>query len=298
MTIFEALEKAKRLRKEREAADVVAAVSPSRPPAPKVLRAEPQAPRVRTPDFVRIKYDPRSCAQNRILVPDDQGPPKPGARDAYNMLRTRLLQRARSNNWTSIAITSPGPDEGKSVTALNLSLSIAREKNNSVFLLDLDFRSPSVCRHLGISPKTEIIRFFTGEVGPESVFFSIGVENLSLAGGLMSAEQSSDLLANGRLEQLFAYIRTIATSPLIIADMAPVLSTADVLVVAPKVDATLLVVGQGKTRRDSLATTVELLSDYRVAGIVLNRSQELLTEYYGSRPTVAHDRESSPSARS
>jgi Mrp family chromosome partitioning ATPase len=52
-------------------------------------------------------------------------------------------------------------------------------------------------------------------------------------------------------------------------------------VIAPKVDATLLVVAQGKTRRESLDRTVELLSDYTVAGVVLNRSQEPLSDYYG-----------------
>lgn len=282
MTILEALEKAKKLRKEREASGFVNAAMPGSLHAPKGARVEFDAPKVRPPEFVRIDYDARTSAENRILVPDDQGPAQSGASDAYNMLRTRLLQRARASGWTSIAITSPGADEGKSVTALNLALSIAREKHNSVFLLDLDIRNPSICRDLGISPKVEIVRYFTGEVGPEAVFFSIGAENLFLAGGLLSAEQSSDLLANGRLEQLIAYIRTIASQPLIIVDLAPVLSTADVLVVAPKVDATLLVVAQGKTRRDSLATTIELLSDYTVAGLVLNRSQELLSEYYGS----------------
>jgi capsular exopolysaccharide synthesis family protein len=231
---------------------------------------------------VRIKYDARSCSDNRILVPDDVGPAKPGASDAYNMLRTRLLQRTRANGWTSIAITSPGPDEGKSVTALNLALSIARERNNSVFLLDLDIRNPSICRHLGISPKVDVVKFLTGEVAPETIFFSIGVENLILAGSAMRVEQSSELLSSGRLEELFAYIRSMASHPLIIVDMAPVLSTADVLVVAPKVDASLLVVTQGKTRRESLARTIELLSDYTVAGVVLNKSTEVLSDYYGS----------------
>jgi Mrp family chromosome partitioning ATPase len=282
MTIFEALEKAKKLQKERETSGRFQSPVVRRSHAPKGSPAEPSAPRVKPPEFVRIDYDARACADSRILVPDDKGPAKPGAADAYNMLRTRLLQRARANGWTRIAITSPGPDEGKSITALNLALSIARERHSSVFLLDLDIRNPSICRHLGVLPKVDIVRFFTGEVAPETVFFSIGVENLILAGGVMRAEQSSDLLSTGRLEQLFDYIRSIASDPLIIVDMAPVLSTADVLVVAPKVDATLLVVAQGKTRRDSLARTFELLSDYKIAGIVLNRSQELLTDYYGN----------------
>jgi Mrp family chromosome partitioning ATPase len=160
-------------------------------------------------------------------------------------------------------------------------LSIARERHNSVFLLDLDLRNPSICAHLGLVPNVEIVRYLTGEAGPESVFFSIGVENLSIAGGLTGIEQSSDLLATGRVDQLIDYIRSVASHPLILIDLAPALSTADVLVVAPRVDATLLVVAQGKTRRDSLSRTVELLSEYTVAGVVLNRSREMLSDYYG-----------------
>jgi Mrp family chromosome partitioning ATPase len=281
MTILEAMEKAKRLRKERKVAEGDQAARELRAHVPKIKQAEFAVPRIKPAEFVRIAYDPRACEESRILVSDAEGPAKPGATDAYNMVRTRLLQRIRANGWTRIAVTSPGPGEGKSITTLNLALSIAREMHNSVFLLDLDLRNPSICRHLGLVPKVEIFRYLTGEVGPESIFFSIGVENLSLAGGLTRTEQSSELLANGRLEQLVDYIRSIASHPLILIDLPPALSTADALVIAPKVDATLLVVAQGKTRRESLDRTVELLSDYTVAGVVLNRSQEPLSDYYG-----------------
>ena len=281
MTILDAMEKAKKLRKDREAAKDGQSARVTRTRSPNFSHVELEMPRVKPAEFARIAYDPKSCEENRILVPDGEVHATPGAADAYNMLRTRLLQRARANGWTRIAVTSPGPGEGKSVTSLNLALSIARERHNSVFLLDLDLRNPSICAHLGLVPNVEIVRFLTGEVGPESVFFSIGVENLSIAGGLTGIEQSSDLLATGRVDQLIDYIRSIASHPLILIDLAPALSTADVLVVAPRVDATLLVVAQGKTRRDSLSRTVELLSEYTVAGVVLNRSRELLSDYYG-----------------
>jgi capsular exopolysaccharide synthesis family protein len=281
MTILEAMEKAKRLRKERKVAEGAEATRELRAHAPKIKHAEFAVPRIKPPEFVRIAYDPRACEESRILVSDAEGPVKPGAADAYNMVRTRLLQRIRTSGWTKIAVTSPGPGEGKSITTINLALSIAREMHNSVFLLDLDLRNPSICRHLGLVPNVEIFRYLTGEVGPESMFFSIGVENLSIAGGLTRTEQSSELLANGRLEQLIDYIRSIASHPLILIDLPPALSTADALVIAPKVDATLLVVAQGKTRRESLDRTVELLSEYTVAGVVLNRSQELLSDYSG-----------------
>ncbi len=282
MTILDALERAKKLGKERKATEGGQSTRDARTPLAKLTHAELARPRVKPADFVHIAYDPKTCEENRILVPNGLGPATPGAADAYNMLRTRLLQRVRGNGWTRIAVTSPGPGEGKSVTTLNLALSIAREMHNSVFLLDLDLRNPSICRHLGLVPNVEIFRFLTGEVGPESIFFSIGVENLSIAGGLTRIDESSDLLSTGRLEQLLDYIRSIASHPLILIDLAPALSTADVLVIAPKVDATLLVVGQGKTRRESLDRTIELLAEYTIAGVVLNRSRELLTDYYGN----------------
>lgn len=282
MTILDAIEKAKKLGKDREAAkgSHSRSAQKTRADMPRVSHAEPEFPLIKAPEFPRLVYDPRSCEENRILVPDVGALATPGAPDAYDILRTRLLQRARANGWTKIAVTSPGPGEGKSVTSLNLALSIAREGRNSVFLIDLDLRNPSICRHLGVAPSVDIVRFLQGEVGPESVFFSIGLENLTIAGGLTSVEQSSDLLAAGRVKQLIDYIRSIASHPLILIDLAPALSTADVLVLAPSVDATLLVVAQGKTRRDSLSRTVELLAEYTLAGVVLNRSQERLRDYY------------------
>src|SRR6187200_3467011 len=88
--------------------------------------------------FQRVPYDPIECAQNRVLVPESDRALRATGAAAYRMLRTRLLQRCRSNNWRTIGITSPGQGAGKSLTSLNLALTIAREGNNNVFLIDLD----------------------------------------------------------------------------------------------------------------------------------------------------------------
>jgi Mrp family chromosome partitioning ATPase len=61
-----------------------------------------------------------------------------------------------------------------------------------------------------------------------------------------------------------------------------VLSTDEALVVAPRADAMFLVVAEGITRRDGLARAVDILSDFTVAGIIMNRSSEPLgSDYYG-----------------
>jgi Mrp family chromosome partitioning ATPase len=289
MTIQEALEKAKQLSRERqlytgEEVDVTGGDA-SLPRRRRSDMAQPPIPatvlRKLTPQ--RLTYDRRLCVANRVMIPEEAHPAAVSAAAAYRIVRARVLQKLRTMHWTSVGVTSPGPGDGKSITAINLAIAMARENNSEVFLLDLDMRSPSLCQTIGVEPREELVRYFTGEAKPDDVFFSVGIEHLTMAGSLASSEQSSELLANGKLEELFGFIRTSAANPLIICDLPPVLSTDDVLVVAPRVDATLVVVAEGRTKRDGLARTLEVLSDFTVAGIVLNRSKEATTDYYGQR---------------
>ena len=232
--------------------------------------------------FHEIPYDPVKCSKNRVLVPESPVASRSAGAAAYRVLRTRLLQRARSNEWTTIGVTSPGQGDGKSVTALNLALSIAREGNNNVFLIDFDMRNPQMCKYLGATPPMEVNDYLSGDCHPEDVLFSIGIANLTFAGTLTSTEKASELLATRRVEALFEYIRGVAPQPLILVDLPPLLSTDDALVIAPKVDASLLVLAEGRSRRDGAVKALELLSEFVLAGIVLNRSNAMVAESYGS----------------
>jgi protein-tyrosine kinase len=232
-------------------------------------------------DLPVLEYDRQVCARHHILVPDSVGPSNPSAVSAYRHLRTRMLHRARANSWSVLGVTSPGPGQGKTVTSVNLAMTIARERNNNVFLLDLDLRNPGVCRYLGVQPPHELRDYFNGTADAKSTLFSVGLENLTLAGGLTGLDTSSELLATGRVEELFAYIREVAPQPLIIVDMPPVLTNDDALVLAPKVDATLIVVSQGISRRDAVQQTMELIQEFNVAGVVMNRAHSLISDYYG-----------------
>jgi protein-tyrosine kinase len=148
-------------------------------------------------------------------------------------------------------------------------------------LLDLDLRNPSLCQYLGVEPKKGVGDYLSGSADIEELFFSIGVENLSLVGGRSSHENSAELLGGERLNELLAYIGNIDRNALIIADLPPVLSVADALVVAPKLSATLLVVAEGRTSREGLDRATEILSGVTMAGIVLNHSREAVQSYYG-----------------
>jgi protein-tyrosine kinase len=282
MTILEALEKAKRLR---EIHGEAASRQASRTSAPKVARRQgthkdlaPAAP-IQLP---QLSLDIDACERNRVLLSTHHAHKFSATVDAYRILRTRLVQSrmGEADRAPIFGVTSAGAGEGKTVTSINLAFACAREKKRNVFLLDLDLRNPSVCRYMGVSPRTEIGSVLLGQASPGDALFGVGVDNLIVSGGLTSYENSSELLGGPGLSTLFDHILSIDPQALIIADLPPVLLAADTLVVTPRLSAVVLVVSEGLTRRVQLNRAVEVLSDVNIAGIILNKSRESVEDYY------------------
>lgn len=233
-----------------------------------------------------VTLDNKTSRERRILMQDSDDQDS-GAVAAYRMLRTRLLHRAQTNKWSTIAITSAGANDGKTLTALNLALSMSREKSRQIVLLDLDMRNPSVCRTLGVHPPLELRSYLEHGENVRQLFFSVAGDNLLIAGGQSSTTNASELLASPRFEELLRFIRQGTTDPIVLLDLPPVLLTDDALVVAPKVDAMMLVVSEGVTARDNFSKALDVLSDFPLAGVVLNRAAESAPGYgyeYGSDP--------------
>jgi protein-tyrosine kinase len=264
--------------------------------APRVSRparkteADPSLVRAATaegiPAELRIKSSPLEldreiCRSHRLLIEGDPDNDV-GAVAAYRMLRTRLLHRARAKEWTTIAVTSAGPNDGKTLTALNLALSMAREKSRDIILLDMDMRNPSVCRTLGVEPRRELRSYLETTSSIDGLLFSVGKDNLYIAGSTTPTEHASELLSSPRFEQLIWDLKQGAVDPVVLIDLPPVLVTDDALVVAPKIDAILVVASEGQTARADLDKALNLLSEFPIAGVVLNRAAETTRGYdYG-----------------
>jgi capsular exopolysaccharide synthesis family protein len=289
MTIQDALERAKQLHKSRER------VPTARPEPTQSLPddtasiatlREPESPRpepaLRHSPLQRVEFDAASCEENRVLLTESQLATAGRAAAAYRLMRGRVLHRINAGKWSCVGITSSGPGEGKTVTSINLAISIAREKQRMVVLLDLDMRHPSVFERVGLQPPRELSQFFLEELEPQDVLFETGVENLVVAGNRAVVPTASEMLASKRFDELLRCVRRWWPGALVLMDLPPVLSTDEALVVAPRVDAMFLVVCEGVTRRDSLARAAKLLGDFNVAGIIMNQSSDDVGgNYYG-----------------
>jgi len=288
MTIKDALDRAKKLHKARlheeraEPESLTGWVAPALPdePRPPVPELRPTPPPVQFEPLATVQLSEEACARHRILVSDDQQREFPQADAAYRLIRSKVRQRLQRGGWSTFAVSSPRQNDGKTVTTLNLAMSIAREKQRPVYVLDLDMRNPSVGRYLGLDKCRSITDYFAGDAEPADVLYQTSLPYLCVAGARQKMDGASELLAGPRFESLLGHIRARSPDAIVIMDLPPVNVTDEALVVAPRVDAILVVVSEGSTQRDDLARALSALSDFPVVGVVVNRSSEYHADYY------------------
>jgi len=241
--------------------------------------ADGQVAVIDTATLKRVTFDAAVLHNNRIMVEGQSSP----AASAYKMLRTRVLQSMRSNHWSTLAVTSTAPNEGKTLTSINLSLSLARDVNTTTILADMDLRKPSVAKYLGILPDHSFLDVLNGSVPVDQALVTPGLERLGLLLNSTPIENSSDLLASPDMTRLARQLKA-GPQRIVVFDMPPLLAADDVLAFAPHVDALLVVLSEGVTTRETLSAAKELIKGFNVIGTVLNRSSEGLAQnyyYYG-----------------
>ena len=199
---------------------------------------------------------------------------------SYKLLRTQVLRRLKDNLWNTLAITSPGTGAGKTLTSVNLAISLAREVNHTVLLVDLDLRRPSVSSCFGYEPEYGITDYLDYNIALSEILVNPEIDRLVVLPGREPTFNSSEMLSSPKMVHLVEELKTRYPSRLVIFDMPPMLIADDVLAFAPYVDAFLLVIEEGKTKEQELLRSVDLLSNKNIIGTVLNKSTETMDNYY------------------
>lgn len=230
------------------------------------------------PSATTVPLDRVALRERRVILPEDTDP----AARAYRMLRTQILRQARMNKLRMIGVVSSADGEGKTLTAVNLALSVAAEPNQTVLLVDLDLRRPNMAALLGLPVTVGLDSWLDGTVADVAeLFVKIeGMERLRVLPTLNPVLGSSEALAGAPTQELLTELKTRYTDRVVIVDLPPALLSDDVLTVAPLLDGVLLVVSEGRTRREDVTRVKELLTGVRVVGTVLNASSEFERRTY------------------
>ena len=218
----------------------------------------------------KVSLYPGWLRQNRIVTADVVD----GYARAYKVLRTQVSQRMRSQGWRTLGVTSAGPREGKTLTAINLSISLALEANQTVLLVDTDLRQPSVHTYFGFDVEFGLRDHLVDGTPIEQILVNPEIRRLVILPGGAPLGNSSETLSSPVMLRLVQELKRRYPSRLVVFDLPPLLTTDDVLAFAPYIDAALLVVEEGKTLRDDAERAAELLqaTNHNLIGTVLNKS--------------------------
>ena len=229
-----------------------------------------------------VEFDFDHMRAHKIL--SGLGTDDPVIADKYRLLRTQLLQKMRAQGWSRLAVTSVHPKAGKTMNSINLAISIARDGNQRVVLMDVDLRKPSIGEELGLEGEYGLIDYLSGDAEMSDVaVVSEEIPNLTIVPGrrLAPDEIFPERLSSGRMLEFLNMISTGNEPTIVLADLPPLFVGDDVILLGENMDCVLLVVEEGVTEIEDLKKAGEMLQPFNLIGSVLNKSAEKRKEFSG-----------------
>jgi capsular exopolysaccharide synthesis family protein len=190
--------------------------------------------------------------------------------DIFRILRTKVLQEMQKSGARTLGITSPNYGDGKTTIALNLAISIAQDMKQTVLLVDLDLRKPSLHEYLDVVPTMGLSDYLLHNAPIQECFLRPSIERLNTLPAGRPLDNSSELLGSHKMAALAQELRTRYPDRIIIYDMPPVLAQDDPIAFTPHIDSMLVVVRDGHTKIEEVKQCLDALSKANVIGTVLN----------------------------
>jgi polysaccharide biosynthesis transport protein len=198
--------------------------------------------------------------------------------ESYQTLCTALLFSLPERPPRTILITSSQPQEGKTVTAINIAVTLARN-GAPVLLIDADLRNGRCHRLLGIQNERGLTNVLTGNGNATELVKRTALDNLYLLSRGELAPNPAALLGSEKMGQLLASLET--DFAVIILDSAPLLPITDTVLLSTKVDGVLMVAKAQDVSRYAVRQACERLVyvKAKILGVVLNNIDIHSPEY-------------------
>ena len=202
----------------------------------------------------------------------------PHLADQFRRLAATLLHIQRTEKLRTIMVTSALAADGKTLTALNLSLVLSESYRRRVLLVEGDLRRPAISRVAGVPAGAGLNEALKSHDDRKPSLIQL-TEMLTL---LPAGHPDSDPLSTLTSPRLQALLQDASEKfDWVIVDTPPLAATTDATLLSPLVDAALLVIRAGRTPLESIQLAVDALGREKILGIVLNASEQAEAVGYG-----------------
>jgi len=214
--------------------------------------------------------------------------------EEYRKLKSALVDmtRALDSFHNTLLVTSSLPREGKSLTALNLAISLAEELDHTVLLVDADLRQPALHRYFEIEQGVGLADVLVEGAGIGDTIIPTGIGKLSIMRAGTAIDNPVELFSSLKMKVLVEELKRRYPDRYLIFDSSPLLPFAETRSLARLVDGVILVVMERVASQAGVREALDALSGSRLLGVVYNGQQPdgHYAGYYGrDRQTGGQD---------
>lgn len=201
--------------------------------------------------------------------------------EQFRLLKNNILFPEKGVPPQSIMVTSPSPNEGKSFVAANLAISMAQSIDEHVLLMDCDLRSPTIHKLFGMkNPQGLSDHLSTAKPLPSLLVKSV-INKLTILPGGTIPHNPSELLSSEQMRRLVHELKLRYSDRYVIIDTPPPYITSEGNALARNVDAIILVVRHGKTRKKDIQDIINIYGREKIFGVVHNFAEKRVGYGYG-----------------
>jgi capsular exopolysaccharide synthesis family protein len=243
-----------------------------------------------SPSNIAVEENPQEALESGVVNPVEESSldgrlvtyfdPKALVSEQYKILATNFLSSNKGHPPQVISITSSIAGEGKTLTALNLAITLSKAVHKPrIMLVDADMRKSQLLKYIGMPARQGLSDFLNGQASIEEVVFDVGIENLSFISSGPTPMNPAELLASDRMGQLIHMLRQ--QYDFVLIDTPPVIPVTDAVIVGSNVEGVLVVIKAGRTQRGMVSRASELLlqTNANIIGYTLTDIEYFVPDY-------------------
>lgn len=200
--------------------------------------------------------------------------------EQYRTLRTNLQSIKSEKPLKAITITSATHGEGKTITTINLAISMAQDVNKkSILLVDADLRRAKISKYLGFKSETGLADLLSNGSNIDECLINIGIENLTILPAGKIPRNPAELLGSNKMKQIISALRT--RYDYILFDTPPVIPVTDAGLLSAQTDGTIIVIQANRTQKGVIKHSEGLLrqAQAKILGYILTNVQYHIPAY-------------------